>query len=59
MQYRVNKWNVQLTINGKSGIPDYYGYKTKAEAEVITNRYRLAGFQAEVVRYSGDWNYKH
>ena len=50
--YRVNKWNVQLTINGKTGIPDYYGYKTKAEAETIAQRYRLAGYQAEVVRYS-------
>ena len=52
MRYAVNKWNVQLTINGKTGIPNYYGYKTKAEAEVITQRYRLAGYQAEVVRYS-------
>lgn len=52
MRYAVNKWNVQLTINGKTGIPNYYGYKTKAEAEVIAQRYRLAGYQAEVVRYS-------
>ena len=52
MRYAVNKWNVELTINGKTGIPDYYGYKTKAEAEVIASRYRLAGYQAEVVRYS-------
>lgn len=50
--YRVNKWNVELTINGKNGIPDYYGYKTKAEAEIIAQRYRLAGFDAKVVRYS-------
>lgn len=52
MRYAVNKWNVQLTINGKTGIPDYYGYTTKAEAEVIASRYRLAGYLAEVVRYS-------
>lgn len=51
MRYRVNKWNVQLTINGKTGIPDYYGYRTKEEAEVIAQRYRIAGYQAEVVRY--------
>lgn len=52
MRYATYKWNVQLTINGKTGIPDYYGYKTKAEAEVIAQSYRLAGYQAEVVRYS-------
>lgn len=52
MRYATNKWNVRLTINGKAGIPDYYGYKTKAEAETIAQRYRLAGYQAEVVRYS-------
>ncbi len=52
MRYSVNKWNVQLTINGKTGIPDYYGYKTKAEAEVVAQRYRMSGYQAEVVRYS-------
>ena len=52
MRYAVNKWNVQLTINGKTGIPDYYGYKTKAEAQTIANRYIAAGYRAEVVRYS-------
>lgn len=52
MRYAVNKWNVQLTINGKTGIPDYYGYKTKAEAELIAQRYRMIGLNAEVVRYA-------
>lgn len=52
MRYGVNRWNVKLTIGGKTGIPDYYGYRTKEEAETIAQRYRLAGYQAEVVRYS-------
>jgi hypothetical protein len=52
MRYSVNKWNVQLTINGKTGIPDYYGYKTKAEAETVAQRYRIAGYNAVVIRYS-------
>ena len=52
MRYSVNRWNVRLTINGKTGIPDYYGYKTKEAAEAIAQRYRMAGFEAEVVRNS-------
>lgn len=51
MKYATNKWNVRITINGKSGIPDYYGYKTKAAAEAIAQKYRLAGYQAEVVKF--------
>ena len=52
MRYAVNKWNVELTVNGKTGIPDYYGYRTKEMAETIAQRYRQAGFEARVVRYS-------
>ena len=52
MRYATYKWNVKVTINGKTGIPEYYGYRTKGEAEVIARRWRLAGYQAEVVRYS-------
>lgn len=52
MRYAVNKWNVKVIINGKSGIPDYYGYSKKLYAEVIAQRWRDAGYEAEVVRYS-------
>ena len=51
MRYSTYKWNVELTINGKTGIPDYYGYRTKEMAEIIAQRYRLAGVEAKVVRY--------
>lgn len=51
MRYATYKWNVELTVNGKTGIPYYYGYRTKAEAEVIASSYRLAGYKATVIRY--------
>ena len=51
MKYATNKWNVRITINGKTGIPHYYGYKTKAEAESVAQSWRMAGYQAEVVKY--------
>ena len=51
MKYATYKWNVRVTINGKTGVPYYYGYKTKAQAEDIAQRYRAAGYEAEVVKY--------
>lgn len=52
MRYSPYKWNVELTINGITGIPDYYGYRSREMAEIIAQRYRLAGFEAKVIRYS-------
>ena len=51
MKLATYKWNVRLTINGKTGIPYYYGYKTKARAELVATSWRRAGYEAEVVRY--------
>jgi hypothetical protein len=51
MRLATYKWNVKVTINGKTGVPEYYGYRTKAHAEAIAQRWREAGYQAEVIRY--------
>ena len=51
MKYATYKWNVQITINGKSGVPEYYGYRTKREAEAIAHNWRRAGYHALVIRY--------
>ena len=51
MKYATYKWNVRVTINGKAGVPCYYGYKTKAEAEGVAQRYRDAGYEAQVIPY--------
>ena len=50
MKYATHKWNVKVVINGKSGIPEYYGYKTKAQAEEIAKKWRDAGYEAEVIK---------
>ena len=50
MRYATYKWNVKVTINGKSGVPEYYGYRIKAHAEAIAHRWREAGYEAEVIR---------
>lgn len=52
MRYAVYKWNVRVIINGKSGIPYYYGYQKKCHAEAIAQRWRDIGCEAEVIRYS-------
>lgn len=51
MKYATYKWNVRVYINGKAGVPDYYGYKTKVHAEAIAQRWREAGYEAEVIPY--------
>ena len=51
MKLATNKWNVKITINGKSGMPSYYGFKTKREAQAEADRWIQKGFEAEVVKY--------
>lgn len=51
MKLATNKWNVRITINGKAGVPFYYGFKTKREAQDEANRWLAKGFEAEVVKY--------
>lgn len=51
MKYATYKWNIRLTINGKTGIPNYYGYRTKKEATEEANRWIAKGYKAEVVKY--------
>ena len=51
MKLATNKWNVRITINGKTGVPFYYGFKTKREAPEEANRWIVQGFEAEVITY--------
>ena len=51
MKLSTNKWNVRITINGKAGVPFYYGFKTKREAAEEANRWIAKGFGAEVIKY--------
>lgn len=51
MKYATYKWNIRLTINGKTGIPNYYGYRTKKEATEEANRWIAKGYKAEVIKY--------
>lgn len=51
MQYATFKWNVRVTINGKTGVPYYYGYRTKTHALAIAQRWRDIGYEAEVIKY--------
>lgn len=51
MKLATNKWNVKITINGKSACPFYYGFKTKREAQAEADRWIEKGFEAEVVKY--------
>ena len=51
MKLATYKWNVRITINGKAGVPFYYGFKTKREATEEANRWIEKGFGAEVIKY--------
>ena len=51
MKLATNKWNVKITINGKVGVPFYYGFKTKREAQAEADRWLVKGFEAEVIKY--------
>ena len=51
MKLSTNPWNIRITINGKSGVPFYYGFKTKAAAQQEVNRWLAAGYEAEVIKY--------
>ncbi len=51
MKLATNRWNVRITINGKEGVPFYYGFKTKREATDEANRWIAKGFEAEVIKY--------
>ena len=51
MKLATNKWNVRITINGKVGVPFYYGFKTKREAAEEANRWIEKGFEEEVIKY--------
>lgn len=51
MKLATNKWNVRIIINGKPGVPLYYGFKTKKEAIAEASRWLAKGFAAEVIKY--------
>ena len=50
MKLATSKWNVKITINGKAGVPFYYGFKTKWAAEEEAHRWQKAGYKAEVIK---------
>ena len=51
MKLATYKWNVGITINGKAGVPFYYGFRTKREATEEASRWIAKGFEAEVIKY--------
>ena len=52
MKYATYKWNVRVTCSdGRSSIPNYYGYRTKFEADRIAHQWREAGYEAEVINW--------
>lgn len=51
MKLATYKWNVLITINGKAGVPNYYGYRTKKEATAVAKQWKEKGFKAEVIKY--------
>lgn len=52
MKYATYKYSVKVTNTktNKTVYSNYYGYKTRKEAEEIANRYRAIGYKAEVVK---------
>ena len=51
MKLATYQWNVRITINGKSGVPFYYGFKTKREAIDEAQRWISKGYDAEVIKW--------
>lgn len=55
MKLATKRWNVRITIDGKEGVPFYYGFKTKKEAQAEADRWLAKGFEAKVSKLPKDY----
>ena len=48
MMMSTNRYNIMLEKDGKRQLEGYYGYTSRKQAEARAERWRKAGFKAEV-----------
>lgn len=58
MKLATKRWNVRITIDGKEGVPFYYGFKTKKEAQAEADRWLAKGYEAKAVKLPKDYSTK-
>lgn len=49
MKLATKRWNVEITMCGKTASPFYYGWSTKKKAQAEADRWIAHGYPAKVI----------